>query len=56
MTESNEHHTFKTDEIPYQEISDPAVLSKTRLISVKLITYNHETYCTGNRRCLDAKR
>jgi glycosyltransferase involved in cell wall biosynthesis len=44
MTEHNEHHTFKADEIPFQEISDPAVLSKTPLVSVKMITYNHEPY------------
>ena len=40
MTERNEHHTFKADE----EISDPAVLSKTPLVSVNMITYNHEPY------------
>ena len=44
MTEPNEHHTFKADEIPCQEISDPAVLSKNPLVSVKMITYNHEPY------------
>ncbi|MBC2694057.1 MAG: glycosyltransferase [Desulfobacteraceae bacterium] len=44
MTEHNEHQTFKTDEIPYQEISDTAVLSKNPLVSVKMITYNHEPY------------
>lgn len=44
MTEPNEKHTFKADEIPCQEISDPAVLSKTPLVSVKMITYNHELY------------
>jgi len=44
MTERNEHHTFKADEIPCQEISDPAVLSKTPLVSVKMITYNHEPF------------
>ena len=44
MTERNEHHTFKADEIPCQEISDPAVLSKNPLVSVKMITYNHELY------------
>ena len=44
MTEHNEYHAFKADEIPCQEISDPAVLSKTPLVSVKMITYNHELY------------
>lgn len=44
MTERNEHHTFKTDEIPCREISDPAVLSKTPLVSVPMITYNHEPF------------
>ena len=44
MTEQNEHHTFKADEIPCQEISDPAVLSKNPLVSVKMITYNHRPY------------
>lgn len=44
MTERNQYHTFKTDKIPYQEISDPAVLSKNPLVSVKMITYNHEPY------------
>ena len=44
MTEHNEHQTFKPDEIPCQEISDPAVLSKNPLVSVHMITYNHETY------------
>lgn len=44
MTERNEHQTFKADKIPCQEISDPAVLSKNSLVSVKMITYNHEPY------------
>ena len=44
MTENNKHHTFKPDEIPCQEISDPAVLSKNPLVSVNMITYNHEPY------------
>jgi len=44
MTERNKHHTFKADEIPCQEISDPAVLSKNPLVSVKMITYNHAPY------------
>ena len=44
MTEHNEHHTLKADEIPCEEISDPAVLSKTPLVSVVMPTYNHEPY------------
>lgn len=44
MTEHNEHQIFKTDEIPYQEISDPVVLSKNPLVSVKMLIYNHEPY------------
>jgi glycosyltransferase involved in cell wall biosynthesis len=44
MTEHNEYHAFKADEIPSQEISDPAVLSKNPLISVNIVTYNHEPY------------
>ena len=44
MIEHNKHQTFKTDEIPCQEISDPAVLSKNPLVSVHMITYNHEKY------------
>jgi glycosyltransferase involved in cell wall biosynthesis len=44
MEEHNEHQIFKPDKIPYQEISAPAVLSKKPLVSVKMITYNHEPY------------
>ena len=44
MTDHNEHYSLKADEIPCQEISDPAVLSKNPLVSVKMITYNHEPY------------
>ena len=44
MTQHIEYHTFKDDEIPCQEISDPAVLSKNLLVSVKMITYNHAPY------------
>lgn len=46
MTNQKETLTFNPDEIPCQEISDPAVLSKTPLVSVKMITYNHEPYIT----------
>lgn len=44
MTEPKEHPFINVDEIPCQEISDPAVLSKVPLVSVKMITYNHELY------------
>lgn len=44
MTEHNEKQTFQVDEIPSQEISNPAALSKNPLVSVKMITYNHEPY------------
>ena len=44
MTEQQKRTIFNIDEIPCQEISDPAVLSKTPLVSVKMITYNHEAY------------
>lgn len=44
MTESIQYHPSKIDEIPCQEISDPAVLSKNPLVSVKMTTYNHEPY------------
>ena len=44
MTGHDEKQTFKDDEIPSQEISDPAVLSKNPVVSVKMITYNHEPY------------
>ena len=44
MTEHNEHKIFNADGILYQEISNPAVLSKDPLVSVHMITYNHEPY------------
>ena len=44
MTEHNKHQIFKTDEIPCHEISDPAVLLKNPLVSVQMITYNHEPH------------
>lgn len=43
-TEPKEYPIINIDEIPCREISDPAVLSKTPLVSVKMITYNHEPY------------
>lgn len=44
MNEYNEHHTFKAEEIPCQETSHPAVLSKNPLVSVKMMTYNHAPF------------
>jgi glycosyltransferase involved in cell wall biosynthesis len=44
VTEHNEYQNFETTEIPCQEISDPDVLSKNPLVSVHMITYNHELY------------
>jgi len=44
MPEHIKHHPFNTDGIPYDEISDPAVLLKNPLVSVKMITYNHGPY------------
>ncbi|MDD2284078.1 MAG: glycosyltransferase [Paludibacter sp.] len=44
MSEHNEKQTVKDDEIPSQEFSDPAVLSKYPVVSVYMITYNHEPY------------
>lgn len=44
MTEHNEPQTLKTDEIPCKDISDPTVLSKNPLVSVQMVTYNHEPY------------
>jgi glycosyltransferase involved in cell wall biosynthesis len=44
LTEQNEYHIIKADEIPCQEINDPAVLSKNPLVSAKMLTYNHEPY------------
>jgi len=44
MSDKAEHSIFDPAEIPCREISDPAVLSKTPIVSVKMITYNHEPY------------
>ena len=44
MIEHNNEHTIKTDKISYQEISDPVVRAITPLVSVHMITYNHELY------------
>jgi len=40
----SEHKQIRIEEIPCQEISNPAVLSKNPLVSVKMLTYNHEQY------------
>ena len=44
MSDRPEYTIADPAEIPCQEISDPAVLSKTPLVSVKMITYNHAPY------------
>ena len=44
MTEQKEQAILNNEEIPYQEISDPAVMSKEPLVSVYMITYNHEPH------------
>ena len=44
MRENNEHQIVKAGEILCQEISDPSELLKDPLVSVKMITYNHEPY------------
>ena len=44
MTEPKEYPIFNADEIPCREISDPALLSKTPLVGVNMITYNHAPY------------
>lgn len=44
MTEHNEHQTLKTDEVPSQEISEPSMLANEPLVSVAIVTYNHENY------------
>ncbi|MEI7903426.1 MAG: glycosyltransferase, partial [bacterium] len=36
--------SMNPDEVAYHEISDPAVMNKCPLVSVKMITYNHEPY------------
>ncbi len=44
MVEQTGIPVCNVDDIPSREISDPAVLSKTPLVSIKMITYNHEQY------------
>ncbi|MEO0071189.1 MAG: glycosyltransferase [candidate division WOR-3 bacterium] len=36
----------ETEEISYQEISDPAVMAVQPLVSIHMLTYNHEPYIT----------
>jgi len=44
MTKNDENKVCNADEIHCREISDPAVLSKNPIVSVKMSTYNHEAY------------
>ncbi len=44
MKEQKEQPITNIDEIPSREISDPAVLSKTPLVTARMITYNHESF------------
>ena len=44
MTEAFGASSINLDEIPYDEISDPAVMNKLPLVSVHMITFNHEPY------------
>ena len=44
MTKQTEHPIINLDEVSYQEISYPAVMSKEPLVSVKMSTYNHKPY------------
>ena len=44
MTEAFSTSSINPDEISYVEISDPAVMNKHPLVSVHMITFNHEPY------------
>jgi glycosyltransferase involved in cell wall biosynthesis len=44
MSDKSEYSIIEPSQIPCREISDPAVLSVTPLVSVKMMTYNHEPY------------
>ena len=44
MTEQQEYTFINIDEIPCEEISDSHALVKEPLVSVKMLTYNHELY------------
>jgi glycosyltransferase involved in cell wall biosynthesis len=44
MTEAFSTSSINPDEISYVEISDPAVMNKHPVVSVHMITFNHEPY------------
>ena len=44
MTSLDKSSNIVSETTPTKEISDPAVLSKTPLVSVEMLTYNHEHY------------
>lgn len=46
MTEKNQQHIVKTEAILYEKISDPILFTKDPVVSVYMLTYNHEFYIT----------
>ena len=44
MRTETETAALNLDRVPYAEVSAPAVMSKNPLVSVHMITYNHELY------------
>jgi glycosyltransferase involved in cell wall biosynthesis len=44
MTGNPDRPPRDPDEVTFKELSAPAVMDKTPLVSVKMITYNHESY------------
>jgi len=44
MSDKAKYSIFEPPDIPCREISNPSVLSMTPLVSVKMITYNHELF------------
>lgn len=44
MTKLNKHQISKAGTSEWQEVSDPRIFLKTPLISVSMITYNHEDF------------
>ena len=44
MTESNESMNIASEPTPYLEVSDPSVMAKNPVVSVLMITYNHDRY------------
>ncbi len=44
MTNLGESSNFISEATPCEEIGDPGVLAKNPLVSVKMLTYNHEAY------------